>query len=193
MATPHRLMTIEEYLALEEASDVKHEYVDGELHAFAGANRHHNRIVANVARLLLNAAVNGPCDVLIADMKVRAPLTRFYYPDIVVVCDSTDTDNLIVERPCYIVEVLSPSTEAIDRREKAAAYRGITSLQGMTLVSSEERRVAHYWRDDHGNWQRTDVIGDGMLRIPCPATELTLADIYRNVVDGVTPPPDERR
>lgn len=180
-ARPGRLLTVDEYLDFEESSDVRHEYVDGELYAFAGASWWHNRIAMNIASRLLAAAGDGPCTVFHADMKLRATERVFYYPDVMVTCDPAEVGNPFVIHPCLVVEVLSPTTEAIDRREKLLAYHAMETLQAYLVVASDDRRVVRQWRDEDGVWQRADIIGDGTAPIPCPEMTLALSEIYRGV------------
>ena len=135
----------------------------------------------NITHALLNAAATSACFVFHADTRVRASERVYYLPDVVVTCDPEDRGELFVSRPCLVVEVLSPSTEAIDRREKLLAYRGITPLRSYLIVASDERRVVHHWRDSQSSWQRTDLLGDGTIPIPCPVTALSLTDIYRDI------------
>lgn len=181
IASPPRLLSIEEYLAFEEASEVRHEYIDGDLYAFAGASWAHSRIGMNIARRLLNATDDSRCLVFYADMMVRASERVYYYPDLVVTCDERDLGSRISAFPCTVIEILSPTTESIDRREKLMAYRALDTVQAYLIVSTDERRVARHWRDEDGTWRRADVIGDGLVAVPCLDTELALADIYRGV------------
>src|ERR1051326_3337688 len=105
------------------------------------ATKQHNLIAANIQALLWNAARGGQCNVFGSDMRLRIANSRIYYPDVQVVCDRTDTDPNQTCRPCVIVEVLSPSTESIDRREKLAAYHGIESLRSYLIVWRDQMRI----------------------------------------------------
>jgi Uma2 family endonuclease len=176
-----RPLTVDEYLAFDDASEIRYEYIEGELFAGAGAGWWHNRIVGNILARLHTAAGDGPCTPFATDMKLRAAERVFYYPDVVVTCDPEDIGNPLVAHPCLIVEVQSPSTEAIDRREKLLAYHALPSLQAYLVVASDQRHVVLHWRDAETLWQRTDLIGDGVMAIPCPASDLSLAEIYRGV------------
>jgi Uma2 family endonuclease len=133
-AEPQGRMTEAEYLAFEAASPTKHEYVLGWVRALAGANRQHNRVTRRVDRLLTAAADTAGCEVFGSDMRLRVSGGIYYYPNLVVVCDPTDTDPMNVTRPCVIVEVASPGTVSVDRGEKLLAYRGLDSLQAYLLV-----------------------------------------------------------
>ena len=171
-------VSVDEYLRLEEASAVRHEYVAGELHALAGASKKHNRIAVNLVARLAGAARGGPCRVYVSDVKLRAAEDVFYYPDVMVASGPAGEDPLIEEAPCLLVEVTSPSTEAIDRREKAMVYKRIRSLRAYLIVHQDRRSVERHYRDEAGAWRFVDVVGEGRVSCPCPETELSLEDIY---------------
>jgi Uma2 family endonuclease len=144
----------EEYLHLEEHSDIKHEYIDWQVYAMAGANDAHVTIALNLAALLRNHVRNSGCRVYIADMKVRIQsLNRFYYPDVMVTCDDRDRETLVYKQfPNLIIEVLSDSTEAFDRGDKFADYQQIESLQEYVLINTKRQRVECFRRGDDGLW-----------------------------------------
>lgn len=184
MATPasrQPLLTVEDYLRLEEASSVRHEYVAGQIHALAGASRRHNRIALNMAARLMAAARGGPCRVYISDVKLRAAEDVIYYPDVMVACGLAGDEPLIEPAACVVVEVLSPSTERTDRREKVAAYKRMPDLRTYLIVHQDRRRVERHWRDDDGTWWDADAVDTGRVPIPCPEVVLTLDEIYEGV------------
>jgi Uma2 family endonuclease len=158
------LVSVEEYLRIEEASEERHEYVSGVLFGMVGATRSHHRLVRRVTRLLEDGAGDGPCEIASEAVKVRAQEDQIYYPDVVVTCDPADDDELMIVRPCLIAEVLSPSTAAIDRREKGAAYRRIPSLKSYLVISNEERRIQHFWRDDDARWH-VEFLIEGEIKL----------------------------
>lgn len=171
-------MSVEEYLELEKTATVKHEYVGGEIHAMVGASRRHNMIALNIARKLADAAEGGPCRVYISDMKLQVE-DVFYYPDVMVACGSVPENEYLEDEPCVVVEVTSPGTETIDRREKLANYQGISSLRAYVIVSQERTWISHYQRDENGVWLRGDLRDEGLLRLPCPpGVELSVDEIY---------------
>ncbi len=182
-AEPHKPPTVEEYLALEETATVKHEYVAGMIYAPAGGTSRHNAISSNVLAALWNAARGGPCRVYGSDMRLRAGEDVFYYPDVMVVCgdDEAGESSLHQHAPCLIVEVTSPSTESIDRREKALIYRGLPSLRAYLIVDQNRRWVERHWRDESGEWRQGGIVDEGLLPIPCPETKLSLDDIYESL------------
>lgn len=175
-------LTVEEYLARERDGQIRHEYAAGRVFAMAGASEEHNRIVLNVASLILAAVRGGPCRVFASDMKVRVERV-FYYPDVFVTCDPTDGDRHFKERPAIVVEVLSDGTEAVDPGEKLYNYRRIGALDAYVLVSQEARRVEVYRRRaDANGWSYEVIEGENaVLTFARPALELPLAAIY----DGV--------
>ncbi len=175
-----RLLGIDEYLEGERTSPVKHEYVAGAVHALAGTSRRHNRIALNIARILSAAAEGGPCRVSIADVRLRASDDTYYYPDVMVPCGPEPADPYQEEAPCLVVEVVSPGTASIDRREKMLVYRGISSLAAYLVVEQDERRIERHWRDADGRWHATEL-RDGAVPVPCPELDLLLDDVYRGV------------
>lgn len=174
-------MTVEEYLAFEETSEVRHEYVGGMLHAMAGGSDRHSRISLSVAAELRVAARGTPCRVYNPDMRVLIGAV-YYYPDVMVACEEPETENPVSRsNPCLIVEVLSPSSLSTDRREKLQAYQGIPTLRTYLIVHQDTRRVEHHFRGPDGAWRRGDFVNDGEIAVPCPETVLTLAAIYEDL------------
>ena len=129
----------------------------------------------------------GPCRAYMVDMKLRTAGDRIYYPDVVTVCAPLPDDALVVTEPCLVVEVTSRSTRRVDRTEKLDAYLRCPSLLAYLIVEQAARSVDRWWRDGAGGEWRRDTITDatgGRVPVPCPATELTLDDIYRGVTLG---------
>ena len=183
----HEPMSVAEYLQLEAHSDVRHEYVEGLLYAQAGASRNHGLIVSNLIAALRMAARGGPCRVYPGEVKLQVADAVIYYPDITVGCDASDTDPLVIRRPCLVVEVLSPSTAGIDRREKLMAYRRLPTLQGYLIVHQHERRVEWHWRDESATWRNADLRDEGVIQAPCVEVALSLADIYEEIEIEASP------
>jgi Uma2 family endonuclease len=157
MAEPQpRLTSYAEYLEAERVSEIKHEYLCGEVYAMAGGTPEHARLAAAIL-LVLGAALRGrPCNVYGSDLRVRVEATDLStYPDIVVICGSLETaesDPNAATNPLLIVEVLSDSTEGYDRGEKFAHYRRIPSLREYLLVSQQSRRIESHFENDAGEW-----------------------------------------
>ena len=178
------LLTPLEYLEREEKSLIKCEYVDGEVYAMAGAKRRHNLIASNLVYRARDAAAAGrqDCQVFGSDVKVYVESRKsFYYPDLSVCCDANDRNELFLVRPCFIVEVTSPSTASIDRREKRASYMGLESLREYAIVDQDRMRVEFYRRES-GGWrgymldQAEDVVESS-----CLGLRLDLRQIYEGV------------
>lgn len=180
-AAPNSPLTIEEYLKLEESATVRHEYVAGEIHAMTGATRRHNRIAGNVYRRLADAAAGGNCRVYMETVKLRVATDTVYYPDVMVACGPEPEDPYVESEPCFVVKVVSPSTEATDRREKLAAYKRLPGLEAYLIVDQERRWVERHFRDADGMWRRADLVDEGRFSVPCPEIELTLAEVYEGL------------
>ncbi|EXJ17034.1 Uma2 family endonuclease [Imhoffiella purpurea] len=177
-------VTMEDYLTGEQSSDIRHEYVAGRLFAMAGAGEAHNRIAGNVFFHLRAATRGTPCGAFISDMKARVQKhDAFYYPDVLLTCDGEDGAALYKEAPCLIVEVLSPSTEVIDRREKLIAYRTLEALRYYILVSQERRQVELYSLGADEVWRHQIFEQEGDLRFQCGGLDIafSLDDIYEDV------------
>jgi Uma2 family endonuclease len=147
-------ITPEQYLELEEKSPIKHEYIDGEVYAMAGASDAHVTISLSLSSQLLNHLRGSGCRVYMSDMKVKIKtLNRFYYPDVMVTCHPQDqnTDNY-KQFPTLIVEVLSPSTEGFDRGDKFTDYQQIETLQEYVLINTKKARVEIFRRNEQGLW-----------------------------------------
>ena len=160
---PELIMSEAEYLAFEDASDTKHEFVDGHVYdwpgydydaqGLAGATRTHNQLQVSLLAALVPAASVAGCQVYGSDMRlrVREPLTRrYYYPDAMVLSDhdlQAGDDDMHVRRPCVIVEIVSRRSARLDHTEKLAVYQALPSVQAYLIVHQYRRRVERHWRD----------------------------------------------
>lgn len=186
-------ISLAEYFEGEVEASVRHEFVHGKVYAMAGANETHNRISLNIGSFLDDAMASGPCRPFVADMKLRVrqgAADNVYYPDVFVTCDPTDDDPIAKEKPEVIFEVLSNSTEGIDRREKFAAYTGIPSLDAYVLVSQKRHEVTVFRREN--DWA-AEIITDpqATLSLPHLKLDLPLARIYRNADFSKADPPSD--
>jgi Uma2 family endonuclease len=176
------VMTAEEYLTWEPTQEERYEYWDGEVIAMSGGTRNHNRVSGNFFRLLADTLVDRPCEVYIVDIKVQVePGQKYFYPDVVVTCDQRDDDPQLINFPCLIVEVLSPSTEALDRGAKFAKYRQFSTLQEYVLVQVEQPMVEVFRRNEQGQWVLSEYALDDRLRLESVGVEIAIADLYRQV------------
>lgn len=181
VALHQTLVSPEEYLAAEERSTIKHEYLGGTVHAMAGAKNIHNEIVGNVF-LALGVRLRGKkCRPYNSDTKVRVRLPnqlRFYYPDVQVVCDSNHRDESFQDRPVVIVEVLSESTRRVDEHEKLEAYQTIPTLEVYIIVDSTLACVTVFRRTPTGFVGEVFKGLEGSIRLECIGIELPLAEVY---------------
>ncbi|MGS0756976.1 Uma2 family endonuclease [Roseateles sp. GG27B] len=147
-------MSGDEYLAWEAEQTEKHDFIDGEVYAMAGAESGHVTTSLNMAMALRQHLAGTPCRTFIADMKVQAKEgDNYFYPDVVVTCSDADRSSSLVKRePTLIIEVLSPSTAAYDRGEKFARYRSIAALQEIAFIDMSSRRTDVYRRGADGLW-----------------------------------------
>ncbi|HEV2828739.1 MAG TPA: Uma2 family endonuclease [Pyrinomonadaceae bacterium] len=176
----------EEYLALERQAETKHEYVDGEMFAWAGASRKHNLIEGNILTSLNSQLRGKPCEVYPGEMRVKSPASRAYvYPDVVVVYDEPQFEDDYVDtllNPTVVFEVLSKSTEPYNRLAKSAYYRTIESLSEYVLVAQEEYRVEQYVKQLAGRWLLTEVRSlETVIELDSISCSLALRDIYDRI------------
>jgi len=177
--------TPDEYLAGELCAKLRHEYIDGEIFAMAGASENHNRIALNIGWHLRSAVRSHLCGVFMNDMKIRINNgERFYYPDVSICCDPNDSEAYFKDHPCFIAEVLSSSTAKTDRREKWLAYRDIPSLRYYLLVNSKKPQVEYYQHLDNGEWVWNRLEPGEMLEVNCNEyqAQLRFEDIFEYVI-----------
>jgi Uma2 family endonuclease len=182
-ARAHSPIKEADYLRQEEAATGKHELVDGEVYAMAGASERHNRIALNIAFHLRSASRGKICRAFMADMKLRlAGGATYYYPDAMLVCDAADDHPIYKQSPCFIAEVLSPATAGIDVREKLAAYRHIASLRYYLLVDSERLWAKVFFRDERDAWFEQELSSEDRLDVVCGDARLALSldDLYED-------------
>ena len=178
-----------EYLALEGASNVKHEYLDGQIYAMAGGTPAHAALQLAVPSLLFPQLRTGRCRALGSDLRVRVLATGLAtYPDVTIVCGPREVDpedaNSVIN-PTALVEVLSPSTEEYDRGEKFAHYKRIPSLRQYVLVSSDGHRVEVWTRGEDGAWSAL-VSTDGQVAdLASVGARLDVRELYEAAAEGV--------
>jgi Uma2 family endonuclease len=174
-------LSFEEYLKLEERNETRHEFVDGFMFAMAGGTDNHNQIALNISTQARLKARASSCRAYASDMKVRTPDGTGYYPDVFVTCDEPNDGSQAKYNPCFIIEVLSPSTEAFDRGEKQLRYRQISSLQAYVLVTQQRKLVEIYRRLPDGTWRYETLEERGTLELPCINLTMTLEEVYEDV------------
>lgn len=198
MVTPQTqlIFTADEYLALERASEERHEYLDGQIYVMAGESPEHATICSNLTAALVNQLKGTPCQVWSKDTKVRSgPLPQvkwktkglFYYPDLLVVCgggEYLDEHRDVLLNPRVLIEVLSPATEAFDRGEKFLRYQTwLPTLSDYLLVSQSSPVITHHVKRDDGGWSLYFYEGlEQSLFIESIHCTLWLADVYDRII-----------
>ena len=179
--------TYAEYVAFAETTELKHEYIDGEIVAMSGGTIAHGRLIGRVTALVGRTLEGRPCVVLPAEVRVRIRAAdRATYPDLFVVCDRVEPDpddDHAVVNPTVIVEVLSSSTADADRGDKSAAYPRLRSLREYVLVSQRERRIDVYRRDER-RWNLDEYGAGETFSLASISVELVVDEIY---ADGLAP------
>ncbi len=177
-------ISAEEYLNGEPLSEIRHEYIDGEVFAMAGGTPKHNTVSLNFAGELRSHLRGKPCRVFMADVKVRIITSQqdiFYYPDVIVACDPNDDNEQFLRAPKLIIEVLSKSTHRLDRNEKFRNYITLPSLEEYVIAAQDRPCLMIHRRSNQ--WV-PEVIEDPaeMVVLESVGLELPLAAFYENVV-----------
>lgn len=178
----HEEVSVQEYLVGEQQTDIRHEYINGITHAMGGASAAHNLIAGNVFAVLHAAARNTPCQVFMADMKVYLQIADedvFYYPDLLVSCDQQDKEKYYRTCPCLLVEVLSPTTERIDRREKFMAYTSLPSLREYILIAQDQQAVTVFRRKN--GWKSERLRSNDRFFSDCLECSFSISEVYEGV------------
>jgi Uma2 family endonuclease len=178
-----RRLTVEEYLELDGEDGVRYEYVAGQIFAMSSPRIRHQAIVRNLLFHFQSQLRGGPCSAWDSQTKVRLQVDRediFYMPDVMIACGPF-TDKVLDEQyltnPCVVVEVLSPSTEVIDRREKALNYRHLPSLEEYLLVAQRSMEVMVFRRGE--SWSPQVLTAPEDVFESCAVeVKIALADIY---------------
>lgn len=179
-------LTVDEYLAIEEAAEFKSEFYDGEMFLMAGASREHNVVFRNLFGQLFKRLEGGPCELFAADQRVKIDRTGLWcYPDLLIVCGplgyAAENRNTITN-PKVVIEVLSDSTERYDRTTKFRHYKQLPSLQEYVLVAQDEPLAERFVRSPDGGWSQEDFVGlDAALVLATVPASVPLADVYRGV------------
>ena len=175
-------ISVEDYLEGEKISPVKHEFVEGEVYAMAGTTIRHKIIAGEIYSRLLIKLDGSKCQPFMSDVKVRATAKTYYYPDVMVSCEETEQSSLLCEKPILIIEVVSPSTEHIDRREKLLFYQQMPSVLEYVIVDQKKMNVEVHRRQNDGRWITYYFNeSDDEVEFQSVGLTLPLPEIYRRV------------
>ena len=173
---------VADYLAAEEANEVRHEYLGGSVYAMAGETRAHNTI-ALILATAIRQRLKSPCKLYMGAVRVNFQLRGdeyYYYPDIVVTCNPSDNDPRFVRSPRLIIEVLSESTERVDRREKFFAYTTIDSLEEYILIAQDLPEATRFRRENGWRLEKTAGV-NASLAFRSLQLDLPLAGAYEGI------------
>jgi Uma2 family endonuclease len=183
----HRRYTLEEYLNLDRASEVRYEYWDGEVFAMSGASPQHDQIFINLVASLRTQLRGRPCRVFSSDMRLKVPsLPPYRYPDLSALCGEPHFELIggvqALTNPSLIIEILSPTTEAFDRGDKFTHYKSIPEFSEYLLVAQHRPHFGHYLRQDDGSWNYREV-NELMVSLPLFSIDCVLAldEVYQDV------------
>jgi Uma2 family endonuclease len=183
---PHRQYTYEEYLQLEEYSDVRHEFFNGDIFAMTGGTPNHAMLAAR-AIVLLNAGLAPGYALYTGDLRVHIPLTGLStYPDVAILPGKRELapiDKHAVINPVVLVEVTSPSTESYDRQKKIKHYQQLPALQHVLFISHREARLTLVSRQSDGTWSTTEATAGQTLELPAVRSRLSVDEMYLDVFD----------
>lgn len=185
LATIKQNYTDEEYLEFERKSGDKHELIDGEIVAMAGASREHNLITVNTSGELRFRLKGKNCEIYANDMRVRMKDGRYGYPDVVVACDKpqfADDEFDVLLNPILVIEVLSKSTRFRDKTEKLETYQKMSSIRECLLIEQNSPRIEQYIKQSPKQWLlRIFEELDEIIKLESIDCELPLAEIYSQI------------
>lgn len=181
---PQPRYTAAEYLAMDDAAERRSEFIEGEIILVPGASDTHVQIVTNLVRLLDERTEEQDCSVFSNDTRVQAAV-GYYYPDVGVVCGErlkNPTNNALIN-PTILIEILSDSTEHVDRGVKLRHYRRLSSLRTYLLVSQTIALIEQYERgEDANDWRIIETAHlNGTVNLPAMGCRLPMSAIYRRV------------
>lgn len=177
------LVTLEDYLAMEATAPARSEFLAGEVYAMAGSTAAHNQLALSFAGLLHAHLKGKPCRTFISDMKVKLTYDgedTVYYPDVMVDCTGLPPEAVLATDPTIVAEVLSKSTERVDRREKWFLYRNIPALQEYILIDQARMEITVLRRSARWAAEILDA-PEAVLDLPSIGFRCTVADLYAGV------------
>lgn len=185
LATIQTIYTEEEYLVFEREAEEKHELIDGEIVAMAGATREHNLIGTNTSTAIGYRLRGQDCEMYANDMRVRMRKGRYGYPDVVVACEKpifADDEFDVLLNPILVVEVLSKSTRFRDKTEKLITYQKMESVRECLLIEQEILRIEHYVKQTPQQWiLRIYENLNEIIKLESISCEVPVAEVYAQI------------
>jgi Uma2 family endonuclease len=188
-----RELTIAEFLSWQSGQDRLYEFVDGEPVAMAGAKLRHDRVTVNALSEITRQlrASGSPCDAFTGDIGIRTAPNRIRRPEVSILCPPFDEEAMIAENPRLILEVLSESTERVDRLVKLDEYKSLESVDYIVILDPTRMEAGFWFRDSRRGWRNTTLISaEQSLDMPALGLSLSLAALYDRV--QLSPPPRPR-
>jgi Uma2 family endonuclease len=173
-----------DYLAFAETAEELYEFHDGEVYAMSGGSPAHAQLMHQLSGHVFNALRGQPCRGQGAAQRIRITKNHAVYPDLSIVCPPLEyaaDDAQAIVNPTAVFEVLSPSTEAYDRKGKFELYIGVPSIQHVVLVSQERWRIEHYRRLGDGTWRYSAHGPGSAVDLDTLGVKLAIDEIY----DGI--------
>lgn len=176
-------ISVADYLEGEKVSQIKHEFIDGEVYAMAGTSKSHNRVIKNLLNKLENHLRGSDCEPFFVAIKVFSEkFNRFYYPDLIVVCGEDNESEYFTAKPKLIIEVLSPSTALTDRREKMFVYKELASVEEYILIEQNRMYAEIYRRRDFDNlWSWIEFEAGEEIEFAAVDFKMPMSEIYRGI------------
>lgn len=171
----------EDYLEFEASSHLRHEFVDGNLFVMAGGTARHNFLKDELHALWRMATRQAGCSSFTSDASLKTPSGMGYYPDILLTCEPFSGKTRVFYAPCILVEVLSESTEHIDRGEKWQEYQSIKSLEQYVLLSQDRPKAEVFSRNPDGSWRYELFSGKQEVVFPSIGFTLSLEELYKDL------------
>lgn len=197
--TPTPRYTYAEYLALEERSDVRHEWFAGEIFAMAGGSGAHAVLKSNLHGAVFAALRGKPCQPRDADQRVVIPETGLAtYPDLSIVCGARiphPNDRHALTNPTVLFEVLSPGSASYDAGEKFDQYKELSTLRQYVLIDSERLHVIVFTRDESGRWIHSGLAAGATIGLDSVGITIGVDELYQGWAEeraidlGLTWPP----
>ncbi len=178
--------TCEQYLALEEKSTDKHEYINGEIIIIPGTTTNHNKIAGNFYKNFPLTLNNQNYDIYMSDVKLWIPQYNIYtYPDVMIIRGNPVYEGegkITVTNPLIIVEVLSKSTSNYDQTDKFRFYRSLSELREYILIDQYSFYVEQFIKQSRQKWILNEYEGeDAILSLDSIDWQISLKDIYHRV------------
>jgi Uma2 family endonuclease len=184
-AAHNPVFSAEDYLTWEPTQLDRHEFLDGEVFAMAGAEDRHVTVAGNLYIALRQHLSGSPCRTYMSDMRLQvAAANSYFYPDVLVTCSALDQASPQVKtEPKLIIEVLSSSTAAYDRGLKFSHYRSLGSLEEYVLIDLDTRSTDVYRKGPDGLWVLHPFARGESVALASVALEVSAAQLFADVLD----------